>query len=58
MYILCVCLCRAVCAEAFNPDEDDEDKEPRVNCVQWCDYLIYSYLNSAEIINLSCVVSF
>uniref|UniRef100_A0A3Q3J6B0 Cyclic nucleotide-binding domain-containing protein n=1 Tax=Monopterus albus TaxID=43700 RepID=A0A3Q3J6B0_MONAL len=23
-------LCHAVCAEAFNPDEDEEDKEPRV----------------------------
>ena len=28
-------LCHAVCAEAFNPDEDDEDKEPRVNCVSY-----------------------
>lgn len=25
-------LCHAVCAEAFNPDEDEEDKEPRVSC--------------------------
>lgn len=25
-------LCHAVCAEAFNPDEDEEDKEPWVNC--------------------------
>uniref|UniRef100_A0A672ZAB2 cAMP-dependent protein kinase type II regulatory subunit n=1 Tax=Sphaeramia orbicularis TaxID=375764 RepID=A0A672ZAB2_9TELE len=24
-----------VCAEAFNPDEDEEDKEPRVNCVTY-----------------------
>lgn len=23
--------CHAVCAEAFNPDEDEEDKEPRVS---------------------------
>lgn len=27
-----VSLCRSVCAEAFNPDEDEEDKEPRVQC--------------------------
>lgn len=28
-------LCHAVCAEAFNPDDDDEDKEPRVNCLSY-----------------------
>lgn len=26
----CVGLRHAVCAEAFNPDEDEEDKEPLV----------------------------
>uniref|UniRef100_A0A3Q2P566 Protein kinase cAMP-dependent type II regulatory subunit beta n=1 Tax=Fundulus heteroclitus TaxID=8078 RepID=A0A3Q2P566_FUNHE len=25
-----VAICNTVCAEAFNPDEDDDDKEPRV----------------------------
>ncbi len=29
-------LCYAVCAEAFNPDEDEEDKEPWVNILRSC----------------------
>lgn len=28
-------LSHAVCAEAFNPDEDEEDKEPWVNYVSY-----------------------
>lgn len=30
-----VALCHAVCAEAFNPDEDEEGKEPWVNYVSY-----------------------
>lgn len=32
-FINLLIFCHAVCAEAFNPDEDEEDKEPWVNCV-------------------------
>lgn len=37
-------LCPAVCAEAFNPDEDEEDKEPWVGCAPCHNYLLFYYI--------------
>lgn len=33
-------LCLAVCAEAFNPDEDEEDKEPWVGR-EFCSIILF-----------------
>lgn len=40
---------RAVCAEAFNPDEDEEDKEPRVGCG-----IMYIFSNEYEGYDFQC----
>lgn len=41
--------CLIVCAEAFNPDEDEEDKEPRVN------YFFTFIMSGLELVVCNCV---
>lgn len=52
-----VAICDTVCAEAFNPDEDEEDKEPWVNFSPHSNHTDISFLLELDDILVKDMIS-